>query len=327
MNLHSILYNSYKYIPKIEKVLNYKKSLRIVYYHKVNCNDQLFYFQNGMTTTVFENQLKYFKANFKVISLNEALIKSNNGDNLNGYLCITFDDGFSDCYDIIYPLLKQYDIKATFFLIENVINNQDFMWRNKLILLDNLVNEELKVELIEIFKEEFKVIDYTNNSFFNLSNSWKMAEKETYANFLWNISKIGSLQEKLDTYKPYLNDCQIFEMLNNGQEIGSHSKSHPFCDQLNIEEINEEVIESVNRLNNKFGINVNAFSYPFGNRAVDNIENYILQKSKLKVLLGINDKLNNLLEPEKWERTGMEKDYYKSLNSFYLKSFYRNCIS
>jgi len=98
--------------------------------------------------------------------LNEALIKSNNGDDLNGYLCLTFDDGFSDCYDIIYPLLKQHDIKATFYLIENVINNQDFMLRNKVILLDNLVNKELKVELIKIYKEEFKVIDYANDSFF-----------------------------------------------------------------------------------------------------------------------------------------------------------------
>jgi len=56
MNLNSILFNSYRHIPKIDKAVNYKRSLRIVYYHKVNFNDQLFYFQNGMTPTIFENQ-------------------------------------------------------------------------------------------------------------------------------------------------------------------------------------------------------------------------------------------------------------------------------
>ncbi len=323
MDLNKLLHFSYSLVPFYNKVLNIKNSLRIIYYHKVNTLNQDYYNQNGMNITVFENQIQYLTNKYKIIPLNEAYQRTLNGENLNGCVCLTFDDGFSDCYNIIYPILKKYKITATFYLIENTIDNVDFMWRNKLTLLDNKISSNQRINLINIFNENYKLNSDSKSSLFEISNNWKMEEKEIFANFLWDNSKIGNLNEYLNLYKPYLVTEQIFEMINQGQEIGSHTKTHPFCNLLSKQEIDFEIINSIKSLKQKFGYNINSLSYPFGNRPSETLEKYIMSESKISILLGIHDNLKNKNNPNKWERTGMEKDYYKSLNSFYLKSFYR----
>ncbi|MCW9026647.1 MAG: polysaccharide deacetylase family protein [Thiovulaceae bacterium] len=53
---------------------------------------------------VFEKHLEYIKKNFNVVLP---------GDKLKGKdICLTFDDGFYNFYEYVYPLLKKFDLKA-----------------------------------------------------------------------------------------------------------------------------------------------------------------------------------------------------------------------
>jgi peptidoglycan/xylan/chitin deacetylase (PgdA/CDA1 family) len=49
-------------------------------------------------------------------------------------LLITFDDGYADGYDIVLPLLKQYKIKANFFIVGSYCNdgNNGFLSRKEI---------------------------------------------------------------------------------------------------------------------------------------------------------------------------------------------------
>ncbi len=61
----------------------------------------------------------------------------------------------------------------------------------------------------------------------------------------------------------YITSDQVNQLISEGWEIGSHSMSHVDLTQ-NEENLAYEVGESRSRLNEKFGLNVKSFAYPFG---------------------------------------------------------------
>lgn len=308
------------------KYLNFGKgsqSLRIVYYHRVNnSNKDLHYFYNHMTLDVFKKQLNYFQKNYKIISLSEAKSKALQGDYLGDSLVLTFDDGFSDNYYFVFPELKKRRIKATFFLITNVIDNRDLMWRNKLLVIDRLVSN--KRELLLKLNEMYGYSQLEGSTLLSGSIDWNMKDKEEISTFLWEESRIGSLESYLEMKKPYLEKWMIFEMLEHGQEFDIHTASHPFCNKISYEELAFEIKTAQNFLYENFDINSKYLSYPFGVRPAKNYEEKLICDFNIELVLGINDNLRNNLSKTNWERIGMEKGYVRSLFAFNVKSLINN---
>jgi poly-beta-1,6-N-acetyl-D-glucosamine N-deacetylase len=88
-----------------------RKGVPVFLYHQVN---EL----SNINKDLFEEHLKYIYAkNLNTFTLSEAkdLILSNGALPENSAL-ITFDDGYYDNYLHVFPLLKKYQIKTTFFL-------------------------------------------------------------------------------------------------------------------------------------------------------------------------------------------------------------------
>ena len=296
-----------------------KKSLRIVYYHVVSEAPLDYYSGTCIEPDVLRKQIKYLKGKYEIISLYDAMERAANGGSLERCLSITFDDGFSECYSVIAPVLLEEKTTATFFLIGNTIDNQDLMWRNKLAVLENRLNAAEKKNLLRKLTIEAGVeIPAPNAGLLAISDTWKMFQKDEYAQFLWNNSKLEPLGEWLSTHRPYLSTEEIKEMYDRGFHFGSHTKTHPKCNQLGYRDLEDEIVGSVSAIGEKTGTNIDLFSYPFGLRAPPNYEAKIIEKAGLKCMLGIRDTLSNCSDPAKWERINLEKDYAKSISHFYL---------
>jgi peptidoglycan/xylan/chitin deacetylase (PgdA/CDA1 family) len=63
---------------------------------------------------------------------------------------------------------------------------------------------------------------------------------------------------------PVLKDEQVRLLLRSGWELGSHSVSHPHLTSLSSEDLEREVSESRQILQQRFGMEVRTFSYPYG---------------------------------------------------------------
>jgi len=61
-----------------------------------------------------------------------------------------------------------------------------------------------------------------------------------------------------------MNEKQILSWHKNGLEIGSHSLDHSNLIKLSLEEKMKQIIEPKKYFKDKFNININSFSYPFG---------------------------------------------------------------
>lgn len=69
---------------------------------------------------------------------------------------------------------------------------------------------------------------------------------------------------KGDSAEPLMDAAQIREWLDAGHEIGSHSATHPNLKELSAARAREEIFSSKKLLEDKFGVEVRHFCYPFG---------------------------------------------------------------
>lgn len=127
----------------------YQTNFGILMYHRVTTNPKYKNSRWSVTPTSFENQIKYLQDNgYSFVKLTDAYQKyliasSTTSSPYHKTLAITFDDGYRDFYVTVFPLLKQYNISATVFVIINDVGkNGNVTW--------NMLKEMVGSGLVEV---------------------------------------------------------------------------------------------------------------------------------------------------------------------------------
>jgi peptidoglycan/xylan/chitin deacetylase (PgdA/CDA1 family) len=67
-----------------------------------------------------------------------------------------------------------------------------------------------------------------------------------------------------DIPEPLMDEAQVRDWLAAGQEIGSHTRSHPWLTQIGPESARREIFDSKKVLEDRFGVPIDHFCYPYG---------------------------------------------------------------
>ena len=67
-----------------------------------------------------------------------------------------------------------------------------------------------------------------------------------------------------DVAEPLMDEAQVRDWLAAGQRIGSHTVTHPWLTRLSPEVAREEIASSRKALQDRFGVAVEHFCYPYG---------------------------------------------------------------
>ena len=179
------------------------------------------------------------------------------------YFHLSFDDGLSECYTVIAPILKEYKIKATFFLNSDFVDNKDLFFKYKASII---VEEIKKTSLTENQKTKISAaflskrllsVNQIIKSILNISYLQKKKLNE-----IADILEI-SFKDYLQEHKPYLSSHQIKELIKDGHQIGAHSIDHPLYSDLIEEEQIRQTSESIKYLKNEFDVKTKLFAFPF----------------------------------------------------------------
>lgn len=74
---------------------------------------------------VFERQIDRLASRFPVVSLSEAVSRQESGSAIpREQIVLTFDDGYWDNYEIVFPLLKKLGLPAVFFLATDYVEGK-----------------------------------------------------------------------------------------------------------------------------------------------------------------------------------------------------------
>lgn len=77
-----------------------------------------------MPEELFESHLKYLKdSGYTIISVEQLAARLEQGENVDKYIALSFDDGYKNNHSVVLPLLQKYDAKASFFVINKDIGD------------------------------------------------------------------------------------------------------------------------------------------------------------------------------------------------------------
>jgi peptidoglycan/xylan/chitin deacetylase (PgdA/CDA1 family) len=70
------------------------------------------------------------------------------------------------------------------------------------------------------------------------------------------------LQE--EAREPLMDEKQVKDWIGAGHEIGAHSLTHPYLTRISLREVKEQVFSCKKKLEDRFGVPVRHFCYPYG---------------------------------------------------------------
>ena len=237
----------------------YGNKLNVLTYHRVDeFTDPLK--PQTLSLSLLRSQLKWLKKYFNVLTLPEAIDLMEKGKLPAGAVCISIDDGYSDCYHHIYQVLKEESLKANFFITTEGIT-EGGLW------------DEYVVNAISYAPNTLRQIQL-NNKFYDIStfrrrqeSQGKILEIIKYMTLDERKDAITSIYEQTNAPKPvpaFLSEKQIKEMHDAGMTIGAHTHNHPIMQVEDIDVCAEQISKGRKILEDIIGEPVDYFAFPNG---------------------------------------------------------------
>ncbi|MEI8279877.1 MAG: polysaccharide deacetylase family protein [Bacteroidota bacterium] len=239
----------------------------------------------GLDVREFRDQLTYLKNNFTIIDhqlLHDHI--QNNTQLPENAVLLTFDNGYSDMFRYVLPILVKENLKGLFYV-------PDYYAKGKHHLLDVnsihvLLTKDLRipqyVNEIELYMSANK--DVLPQSFQALVNSYTFDSRfdTKEVQIIKKTLQFGLPEDhrkKLITYLLekyvqidhetlfedfYCTTDQLNMMIDEGMHIGGHGLRHYWMGKMNEEEQEKEVLASKSFIQSLAAQKMLSFCYPFG---------------------------------------------------------------
>ncbi len=267
-------------------------SPKIIMYHRFSSDPCI----GKVDKASFENQIKYLKNKFNVISLNELCAHISNNEKLpKNSVIITVDDGYEDFYLYAYPILKKYKVPATIYVTYDFLDGIIWLCPDIIKYAVKKTHKENILVMCIGGEKEFNVIGSSNkhkawNDIADYCLSISNKEKIKYITELLQYLDVKIPSKHIDEYAAF-NWNQLKEMMDNDIEAGAHTFTHPRLTKLNAEELNREIFVCKKMLEKKLGRKVDTFAYPNGTRDDYNqdVKSTVIGAGYMNATVGFSD--------------------------------------
>lgn len=249
-----------------------KNKIFIFCYHDISDESDLWHSAYYSTTIAsFEQQIKFIKENFRIISISDLRAFKSLPKN-KAYAIITFDDGFQSVLQNAYPILKPENIPFTVFI------NKSAVLKNRIWFSDLVLNRDNMSYLSNFYDVYFSRKNENIKKEF-LSGNLMLAVENVNYEMLLNDTSDGDahIYLNLKTWKEW---SQSEPLLTLGNHTSNHFNLGKCSLERAIEEItsNHEFIDSFTKQENLY------FAFPFGKikHYTKDLVNWLVER-KIKV--------------------------------------------
>ena len=280
-----------------------KNNIYIVMYHYVrNVKKSKYPNLKGLEFTEFKKQISFFKKNFNFLS-NSQFVEILNSKKIpkKKSILLTFDDGYRDHYEYVFPFLKKQDLSAVFYPPIMCIRNKAVLDVNKIHFI--LAKEENRDKILDlIFLYVKKILNKNPHQIgiekINLLSRYDDKKTILIKRLLQNhlplpyrkkivdkiFKHIVNYSEEEFSKILYMNNNNIQELYKNNFSIGTHGYNHYWWEKINKNEQEIEIKKSINYFK-KIKVFDKNFSvcYPYGSYNLQTLN--LLKKYKIKFAL------------------------------------------
>jgi peptidoglycan/xylan/chitin deacetylase (PgdA/CDA1 family) len=251
----------------------------IMYHYVRRVEDSLPYFRY-LDEDNFRSQLDWFAARHPFVARDEFFQCLQEGRTCEG-IVLTFDDSFSDHYEIVYPELKRRGLWGIFFVPTAMYSQEKLLdvHRIHLILgryggaraMEMLTRHLTDAMLSHAHVEEFHTKTYARQDNDSATTLFKRTLNYhisyEYRRQVLDILMAEYLTDEQEgdlASRFYMRPSQLREMHHDGMEIGSHGVNHLVMSKLDTAAQEYEIVESFKFLQDAVEAKVRTFCYPYG---------------------------------------------------------------
>ena len=241
-------------------------NLIIVMYHYVrDLGNSRYPNIKGLDISLFEEQINFFRRYHNIITIEEVIYSIDSGITIpDKSILLTFDDGYSDHYYNVFPILVEKNIQGCFFSVGKILNDFEILDVNKIQLILASTSIEKIIGDLDQLIDQYKSIyglkswhEYESSLYYNhqydspkvtfvkalLQKGLKGESQHFFINELFR--KYVTCDEEAVFQKLYMDKEQLQLMIANDMFVGTHSYSHFWLDELNQTQQEAEIEKSV----------------------------------------------------------------------------------
>lgn len=259
-------------VDSIYRHLNRYKIL-IIAYHGITGNYYKKFPWTHIPLDIFEDQIRFFKKNYQVISLKKIIEFIRNGLILpKRSVAITFDDGYKNNYEIALPILKKYEMPATIFLTTGYIGSQKLLPMDRAFLtLSFATNRDPCIvpdsDLQPLYLDSDEAIIASHDMLVSFLKKFPTEKQEDFLALINQQLRPTEYQHDAQIREDFLlMDWEdVVKSYNSGLiDYGPHTVSHEILSNLSEAEAEKEIVQSKSEIENKIKGKVTLFAYPNG---------------------------------------------------------------
>jgi len=208
----------------------------------------------------FAALLDLLAAEFRVLPLREAVSRLRSGSLPTRAVCITFDDGYANNFEVAAPLLAARQLPATVFVATGFLNG-GIMFNDLVIESIRGASRELDLGSIGLGRFELANDEDRRAAAAKIIGALKyLPPADRYA----RAETISQLAGVTPPRNLMMTDEQVVELHAARIQIGAHTVSHPILTRVDREAARAELRESRRRLAELTGGPVTTLAYPNG---------------------------------------------------------------
>jgi len=256
----------------------------------------------GLEFSDFRKQIFYLKKNFNILSNNQFIeILNSRKIPKKKSILLTFDDGYRDHFEYVFPFLKKQDVSAVFYPPIMCVRNKAVLDVNKIHFI--LAKEENRDKILDLIFLYVKKILNKNPQQIGIEKINLLSRYDDKKTILIKIllqhhlplpyrkkivdkifKHIVNYSEEEFSKILYMNKNNIQELYKNNFSIGSHGYNHYWWKKINKNEQEMEIKKSINYFK-KIKVFDKNFSvcYPHGSYNLQTLN--LLKKYKIKFAL------------------------------------------
>jgi peptidoglycan/xylan/chitin deacetylase (PgdA/CDA1 family) len=255
---------------------------KILMYHGVDLLQNVHFNGRFISQSNFEKHIQFLKNNYNIITVEQAFEHDFINDEKS--VCITFDDGYENNLDYLFPLVTAYDVPVAIYVTAVGSMEIPILWADLVDIATTKLPAAFHAYSTTFYKDE-------NGRFSALKRFIKQCPiggtdkfKKLYDGI---FSQIPNFMQEADhdDYWKLLNDDQIKILSENKLvTIGSHGYWHNNLSNLPFDVATKEIDQSLTYLEKLTGRKVETLAFPDGSYNTA-LVNYCIEKG-IKQILG-----------------------------------------
>lgn len=195
----------------------------------------------------------------------------------------TFDDGFAECFTVMRPILREFGVDGVFFVTTNMLDDRTTFFESTLSLclgairaLSNDAAAEIARRLdidaqaadparlaVTAHREEQLRFALDGDERKRALYRWALGLDRADAPRLARACELLGVDATAQAYRPiFMSKAQVRQLVDEGFTVGAHGLDHRLLERLSIDEIEAEIVASVDAVRAITGRDRIPFAFP-----------------------------------------------------------------